>query len=307
MGLLNFIIMKKSVLKLSFFVAILSLASCKKEQTDTIQSETYATGTANVFVEESVVPIFEDINQVFMNTYDKATLNIVQKTENEIVNYILKDSVQIAVLPRKLTETELNHFEGKKVVNQTPFAKDAIIFVSNKKNNDSLIDVKNIIELIQNPQLKSEHIFVFDNINSSLTQYFKNLAKINSFGENVYFAKDTKEVIDYTSKNDKAIGIVGINWLLQPDENIDSLKTNLKSLKVLNEDDKNYYLPTQSTIADGTYPLVRDLYIIEAQGKTGLGRGISNFAASDRGQRIVLKSGLFPEKQPTREIIIKEN
>nr|WP_297307308.1 substrate-binding domain-containing protein [uncultured Flavobacterium sp.] len=299
--------MKKSVLKLSFFVAILSLASCKKEQTDTIQSETYATGTANVFVEESVVPIFEDINQVFMNTYDKATLNIVQKTENEIVNYILKDSVQIAVLPRKLTETELNHFEGKKVVNQTPFAKDAIIFVSNKKNNDSLIDVKNIIELIQNPQLKSEHIFVFDNINSSLTQYFKNLAKINSFGENVYFAKDTKEVIDYTSKNDKAIGIVGINWLLQPDENIDSLKTNLKSLKVLNEDDKNYYLPTQSTIADGTYPLVRDLYIIEAQGKTGLGRGISNFAASDRGQRIVLKSGLFPEKQPTREIIIKEN
>lgn len=307
MGLLNFIIMKKSVLKLSFFVAILSLASCKKEQTDTIQSETYATGTANVFVEESVVPIFEDINQVFMNTYDKATLNIVQKTENEIVNYILKDSVQIAVLPRKLTEAELNHFEGKKVVNQTPFAKDAIIFVSNKKNNDSLIDVKNIIELIQNPQLKSEHIFVFDNINSSLTQYFKNLAKITSFGENVYFAKDTKEVIDYTSKNDKAVGIVGINWLLQPDENIDSLKTNLKSLKVLNEDDKNYYLPTQSTIADGTYPLVRDLYIIEAQGKTGLGRGISNFAASDRGQRIVLKSGLFPEKQPTREIIIKEN
>lgn len=307
MGLLNFIIMKKSVLKLSFFVAILSLASCKKEQTDSIQSETYATGTANVFVEESVVPIFEDINQVFMNTYDKATLNIVQKTENEIVNYILKDSVQIAVLPRKLTESELNHFEGKKVVNQTPFAKDAIIFVSNKKNNDSLIDVKNIIELIQNPQSKSEHIFVFDNINSSLTQYFKNLAKINSFGENVYFAKDTKEVIDYTSKNDKAVGIVGINWLLQPDENIDSLKTNLKSLKVLNEDDKNYYLPTQSTIADGTYPLVRDLYIIEAQGKTGLGRGISNFAASDRGQRIVLKSGLFPEKQPTREIIIKEN
>lgn len=299
--------MKKSVLKLCFFAALISFNSCKKEQSDVNEAETYATGTASVYVEESVVPIFEDINQVFMNTYDKANLNIVQKSENEIVNYILQDSVKIAVLPRKLSDSELKHFEGKKVVNQTPFAKDAIIFVSNKRNNDSLIDVKNIIELIQNPELKSDRVFVFDNINSSLAQYFKNLAGVSTFGKNVYFAKDTKEVIEYTSKNDKAIGIVGINWLLQPDNEIESIKDQLKSLKVLNQSDKNYYLPTQSTIADGSYPLVRDLYIIEAQGKTGLGKGVSNFAASDRGQRIVLKSGLFPHKQPTREIIINKN
>lgn len=299
--------MKKSVLKFCFFAALISFNSCKKEQSDVNEAETYATGTASVYVEESVVPIFEDINQVFMNTYDKANLNIVQKSENEIVNYILQDSVKIAVLPRKLSDSELKHFKGKKVVNQTPFAKDAIIFVSNKRNNDSLIDVKNIIELIQNPELKSDRVFVFDNINSSLAQYFKNLAGVSAFGKNVYFAKDTKEVIEYASKNDNAIGIVGINWLLQPDNEIKSVKDQLKSLKVLNQSDKNYYLPTQSTIADGTYPLVRELYIIEAQGKTGLGKGVSNFAASDRGQRIVLKSGLFPQKQPTREIIINKN
>src|SRR5690606_35278245 len=99
----------------------------------------------------------------------------------------------------------------------------------------------------------------------------------------------------------------GINWLLQPDEEINKLKETLRSLKVLNSSDNQYYLPTQSTIADGTYPLTRELYIIEAQGMSGLGKGISSFAASDKGQRIVLKSGLFPHKQPTREIIINKN
>lgn len=299
--------MKKYLLGVGFLTVFSLIFSCAKKFEGQVVEETYATGETSVYVEESIVPIFDDINNVFMSTYDKAKIHIVPKTENEIVNYILKDSVKLAVLPRKLNEKELKHFDGKKVVNQTPFAKDAIIFVNSKSSNDSLIDVKTIIDLIKNPELKSEHVFVFDNINSSLTQFFKTKAGVSEFGENVYFAKDTKEVIDYISKNNKAIGIVGINWLLQPDEDIQNLKQNLKSMLVLNESDNRYYLPTQSTIADASYPLIRELYIIEAQGTSGLGKGVSSFAASDRGQRIVLKSGLFPYKQPTREIIINKN
>ena len=299
--------MKKYLFSIGFLALSTFLVTCKNEQKNEEIKETYATGSTSVFVEESIVPIFDDINQVFMNTYDKANVTIVPKTENEIVNYILQDSVKIAVLPRMLNDRELKPFEGKKVISQTAFAKDAIIFVNSKNSQDSIINLTEIIELIKNPDLKSDHVFVFDNINSSLTQYFKNKAGVTEFGDNVYFAKDTKEVVSYTSKNPKAIGIVGINWLLQPDEEIQNVKKDLKSMSVFNENDKKYYLPTQSTIADGSYPLIRELFIIEAQGFSGLGKGISSFAASDRGQRIVLKSGLFPIKQPTREIIIKTN
>lgn len=299
--------MRKSLFSVCVCVLLLGLISCKKEVDSREIQQTYATGSADVFVEESVSPIFEDINQVFMSTYDQASVNLISKSENEIVSLILNDSVKIAVLPRKLSDNELKKFDGKKYVNQTPFAQDAMIFVTNKTNNDSLIKVDEILKLLKNPELKSDKIFVFDNINSSLSQYFKNLAGVSSFGENVYFAKDTKEVVEYTSKNSKAVGIVGVNWLVQPNSEINDLKSNLKSLKVFNEKDNQYYLPTQSSIADGSYPLIRNLYIIESQGKTGLGKGLANFAASDRGQRIVLKSGLFPYTQPTREIIIKEN
>lgn len=299
--------MKKYLFSIGFLAFSAFLVTCKNEQKNEEIKETYATGSTSVFVEESIVPIFDDINQVFMNTYDKANVTIVPKTENEIVNYILQDSVKIAVLPRMLNDRELKPFEGKKVISQTAFAKDAIIFVNSKNSQDSIINLTEIIELIKNPDLKSDHVFVFDNINSSLTQYFKNKAGVTEFGDNVYFAKDTKEVVSYTSKNPKAIGIVGINWLLQPDEEIQNVKKDLKSMSVFNENDKKYYLPTQSTIANGSYPLIRELFVIEAQGFSGLGKGISSFATSDRGQRIVLKSGLFPIKQPTREIIIKTN
>lgn len=299
--------MKKHVLALSLLALLVNFSSCTNETKNKDEKETYSSGSASVFVEESIVPIFGAVTEMFQFTYENAKITTVSKSENEIVNLLLKDSVQLAVIPRKLTTNELKHFEGKKVVNMTAFAKDAIIFVSNIESNDSLIDVKMIFDLIKNPEAKSDKVIVFDNITSSLVQFFKEKAGVDSFGENVYFAKDTKDVIEYTSKNNKAIGVVGINWLLQPNEEISKLKESIKSLKVLSDKDKNYYLPTQSNIANGNYPLIRELFIIDVQGKSGLGKGIASYAASEKGQRIVLKAGLFPVNQPTREIIINKN
>jgi phosphate transport system substrate-binding protein len=68
----------------------------------------------------------------------------------------------------------------------------------------------------------------------------------------------------------------------------------------------NYYAPTQNNLAEGTYPLTRDLYLINCQGFSGLGMGFASFIAGDIGQRIVLKSGLLPVQMPGRNIIIRK-
>ena len=52
------------------------------------------------------------------------------------------------------------------------------------------------------------------------------------------------------------------------------------------------------------YPLTRSLYVINCEGGTGLGTGFASFIAGERGQRIVLKSGLLPDSIPSREINI---
>ena len=59
----------------------------------------------------------------------------------------------IAILTRNLTVEENKIFAQKKITPKiTKFATDAIAFISNKSNNDTLIDLKNVIEFMQGKQ-----------------------------------------------------------------------------------------------------------------------------------------------------------
>jgi phosphate transport system substrate-binding protein len=60
--------------------------------------------------------------------------------------------------------------------------------------------------------------------------------------------------------------------------------------------------PYQAYIALKQYPLWRTVQITLREPRVGLGTGFASFVASDKGQRIVLKSGLVPATAPVRII-----
>src|SRR5690606_6076433 len=120
-------------LYLSINMALMSvfLGSCNDktaqntENTDTIEvEETYSSGEVSVYVEESVVPIFEDVAMIFEAEYPKAKLNTVASSENRIINLLAQDSIRLAIMPRKLNEKEVNFFKDRVSPKQTAFAKD---------------------------------------------------------------------------------------------------------------------------------------------------------------------------------------
>lgn len=291
--------MKKTALILS--IAAL-LIGCKKEDKPT--TETFISGSTDIMVEESVAPLAEDMINVFSSQYDSARFNISINNEASLMNAIFNDSVRLAIIPRDLTQKEKEVLSSRVQSIVTPIAKEAIVFIANLSNNDTLVHYDKFISSINSND--NETVYVFDNINSSLVRKIKSDAKISKTGANVYFLPTTKEVIEYIAKHPKAIGIVGSNWLAQPDENIATLKKNIKGLYVYNDSLQQYYRATQSTIADKTYPLTRTINIIDVKGNAGLGKGLASFAAGDRGQRLVLKSGLLPIIMPTREININQ-
>jgi phosphate transport system substrate-binding protein len=96
--------------------------------------------------------------------------------------------------------------------------------------------------------------------------------------------------------------------MVQPPTDLEKIVAELKILGVKNSIGKPgsdaYYKPTQNDIALGMYPLTRSLYVINCEGGTGLGTGFASFIAGERGQRVVLKSGLLPDSIPSREINI---
>jgi phosphate transport system substrate-binding protein len=124
--------------------------------------------------------------------------------------------------------------------------------------------------------------------------------------KNVFSFKTNEEVIKYVAENAGRIGIVGVNWLFQPMPDMQKYINEINILSVKGLKGENYYEPSQNNIAEGKYPLARDLYIINCQGYSGLGMGFASFVAGDIGQRIILKSGLLPIRIPSRNITIEK-
>lgn len=279
--------------------------NCKKSEDTAVNEESPIKGSATIYVDETIVPIVEDEVAVFESKYD-AHFTLISKSETELLNSLFNKKTKIAVTARNLTEKELNIFKGFKIVPKiTKFATDGIAFVSSKSNGDTLISLKDVIGFMKGERSSKIKGLVFDNPNSSTVSFMNNLAGLNELpNKDVYSFKTNNEVLKFVSENNDMIGIVGVNWLSQPDVSMNSVIKNINVLNVKGLNKEGYYAPTQNNLAEGTYPLVRDLYIINCQGTSGLGMGFASFAAGEIGQRIVLKSGLLPYKIPSRKLNI---
>ena len=287
------------------FVCFLFVMCNQNEQKST-KKESILKGSATVLVDETLLPIMEEEVAVFESSYD-ARIKLVSKSEAEIVLSLFNSKSGIAVLTRNLTEEENKIFAQKKITPKiTKFATDAIAFISNKSNKDTLIDLKHVIEFMQGKTSSKIKGLVFDNPNSSTVRYMNTLAGVKSIpGKGVYSFKTNEELIKFVAKNEGMIGVLGLNWLTQPMPDMQQYVDQVNVLNVKGVSEQNYYAPTQNNIAEGKYPLARDLFIINGQGYTGLGMGFASFVAGDIGQRIILKSGLFPVKVPGRKINIR--
>ena len=283
-------------------VLVLFVFACQDKNKETIIK-----GKATLFVDESIFPIVEDQQAVFETEYD-AKLKLITKSENEIINSLMNDTVKIAVLPRKLSNNELKAFVAKKInPKMTHFATDAVVFIRNKKSNDTLIALDDVINFMKGNSVNGIKGLVFDNPNSSSVRLISELSSIKVTPQkNIYSFNTNSEVIKYVAENDGMIGVVGINWLTQApldmQKNVDAV--TVLSVKDINKQD--YIYPSQDNLAQGKYPLARDLYIINCQGYSGLGMGFASFLGGERGQRIVLKSGLLPVRMPSRKIVIRK-
>lgn len=284
------------------------LYSCKKEKDAGKPEETILKGNVTLYVDQTFQSILEDQVMVFENQYD-AKINIVAKSESEIVNDLLADKGRIAVLSRKLTPQEESFFKQKKIQPRiTHFASDAVVFVTNSRK-DTLIDLQEVINLLQEKESKIKGL-VFENPNSSIVSYMNTVAGVtNKPKKNIYSLNSQKEVLDYVSKNEGAIGVIGLNLLVQPDSETLKFMENIKVMAVKNVKTQPhhevYYKPNQVNLGEGLYPLKRPIYMLNYQGTAGLGMGFASFVAGEIGQRIVLKSGLLPVRIPSRELNVR--
>lgn len=299
--------MNRRIYPILTLCAVFVFLMCNKKSDIEIGSDTILTGETTMLVDETLTPIIEDVVTVFESEYN-AKIKLLPKSENEAFQAFSRDTSKIIILSRDLNAEEKKFFASKnRFPRSTKFATDAIALIG-AKGSDTLVALKDVFDVMNGKSVQSIKGLVFDNPNSGTVRYMNEIAKIKSLPEkNVYSFKTNAEVIKFVSENPGMIGVVGINWIFQPTAELESYlkKTNVLSVKGLSS--VKFVSPTQNNLAEGTYPLARDLFVVNAQGYEGLGIGFASFIAGERGQRIILKSGLLPVRIPSRKIVIKKD
>ncbi len=291
---------------------VVLFVSCKGKKDGQEKKEVSRTvGELTMLVDESFHHIINDQIDVFKSDYPNVQFEIISGNERKILPTFLNDSVRVMVLSRMLTAEEENVFKKRQIpVFTSRFAIDGIALITNLNSPDSTITVEEIVAILKGGS-KSKKNLVFDNAYSSTLRYFKDLAQISELPKKgIYTLNTNDDVIKYVNQHDNFIGVVGVNWLLQGNSNREGLTAKVKVLGVKNakgkKGDDAYYKPSQNNLISGIYPFLRNIYIINGEGKNGLGTGFANWLVSQRGQLIVLKSGLGPHKLESRDFNLKD-
>lgn len=296
----------KKVAFLVVAVICLWLSGCKQNPDE----QTIIKGHTKILVDEEVFPIVEDAYWVFRTQYP-AEITMDSLPESESVNALLSGKAEVAILSRKLTPGEERKFTFKGIKPRiTPFAKDAVVFLTNTASTDSTVNLSDVIRFLRGEASPVKKL-VFENPNSGTKRYLDSLAGTNSKPrENVYALESHEAVLKYISENENVIAVTALNPLLQPYEKWEKYSRKVRVMGVRNvksaTSNDTYYKPNQTNLALGTYPLIRTLYVLNYQGKAGLGTGFASYIAGPDGQRIVLKSGLLPVHMPSRVINIRK-
>ena len=312
--------MKKAIL---FCTIIIALFSCSKAKKGT-RTDTPTSGVSRFVSDDCFTRIVQEETDVFEATNNEAFLLPEYTNEVEALNLLLKDSVRMAILARDLTEAEK---QGVKRRNEqlTPrsrkIAIDGIALIVHKENTDSLISIPTLQKIVSgeitswkdmNPESKLNDItVVFDNPNSSTVRFIKDsICGDKPLYEGLKAQENNQDVLDYVSKTPNALGIIGVNWISNPNDTTNLTFTGDIRVMYVSKTHPatvdNSYPPLAAFLALGDYPLRRDVYVVLTDFRGTLLSGFLNFIAGDRGQRIILKSGLVPATRPIRLITVKD-
>ncbi len=289
-------------------------------------SSTPTQGKQKICIDESYSPLFNAEVEAFEGLYKESDIVDTYKPEGDIVNDFMNDSCRIIILSRDLTTKEKEYFKSKNSFpTSTKIAVDALAFITNKNNPVSNLlysELENIFTgkisswrpLDSSIKEKSDQdtsiTIVFDNEKSCNVRLLKEkILNGGDFPKNCFAVKSNSEVVEYVSRNKAALGIIGVNWISDGDDTL--TRTFLSKVNVLGvaskEDDGTFFQPYQAQVVTGEYPFCRNVYIINREGRTGLGTGFAAFVAGEKGQLIILKAGMVPATQPIRLVQITNN
>jgi phosphate transport system substrate-binding protein len=287
--------------------ALLISVSCKRKNKE--YNDTYHSGAIDFACDESFKTLIDAEIDVYGVHFPEAFVFPQYTTEKNAIDLLIADSVKLAITSRDLDDVERGSLTNNRAVRKYLFAFDGVVLLANKANADSMLTVANlkkiltgeVTEWIQiNPSSKLGAIrTIFANKESSVLRYLiDSVTGTTKLSKNIYALDTKEEVFDRVKEMPNAIGIVGFNQLgSQRGKTYREITEKTRFIRVSSAeiaDSSNSYLPFQGELNEGKYPLWRPIYVLLAEGRTGLATGFCFFLTQEVSQKIILKMGLMP-------------
>ena len=294
---------KKKIFKilLSFFFTVFMFYSCKENNTIK-PTDTPLNGSIEISIDESFEPVMREQIAMYEASFPGTKINAHYKTEADCLKDFFNDSLnRMIIVTRGLTDNEEKIMTKKLTYNPgwNELASDAVAIVVNKNSTDTLFTLNRLQEQLTG-KINRQQTIVFDGLNKTGTVRFieDSVLKGKIFDTSVVRAvKNSDEVLSYISTHQNAIGFVGINRIGNPEDTAQvNMLTKVKLAYIKCEVCVNtpYVMPTQESILNRRYPLVRGLYYAIKENYTGLGNGFVSFLKYERGQLIFRRAYLGP-------------
>ncbi len=285
----------------------------------TVKKSTSTTGELTAGIDEGISPLMKQEAAEFMrlNTDAKVTLNV--KTSKEIIADLNNGTYKTIVAGRDLTKEEAEIFASNKIeVKKTRFALDGIGVIVNPKNPLSKLNFNELKRIFTGEQtewamLDGDNKNVYEGKikvfiarkNASIHDIFRSKVLAGAeFSPGDQVCSTSAQMMSEIKNNEYAVGFISMAWVTVSNDTLDE---SVKPLKIAAVDPQtlavgNYVSLHQGYIANGTYPLVTEAFIMSTDYSMNLSVGFTSFLVSYDGQRIVLKSGLVPVTQPVKII-----
>jgi phosphate transport system substrate-binding protein len=235
--------------------------------------------------------------------------------EAEVMDLLIKDSIQAAVVSRPLNEQEMAYFKS---IQRSPESKviaiDGLALIVHPEHTDTTITMDQLRNILDgkdslwsqiNATNKNKLQIVFDNYKSCNARFLREKFELEQFPSYCFALNNNDEVINYVSQNKNAIGVISVSWLNGEEEPVSKkYRSMVKTMGIIdpsNAVDPNMpRTPHQAYIFDRTYPLRRDVYYIRTGLRSTLGTGFGYYLEHDKGQLLIQKMGMIAAQTPQR-------
>lgn len=321
------------ILSLAVALTMTVLPSCQQQK----PTNTPTSGLARVMCDESFQNILDQEVEVFEYSYKDANIMPLYMSESAALDSLLHKKVDLIITSRDLTQEQREILKGQgRAYRSRKIAVDAVAIIVNKANDIDELSMNDLRDIFTGKSTKWGKVFptktlknddiqvVFDGNGSGIVHYVKNkFLGGKEFPIKVYAQKCTDDVFKAVQAHKNAIGFIGVSWITDDlkgnqepiEQRVSKLNTNdpndvtaidftdkIKVMAVRAENQIQGVKPYQAYLFDGSYPLFRTIYAIDASAGGTLDHGFYSFLTGVIGQKIILHTGVLPAAEPIRVV-----